>query len=413
MPKNNLIAGLDIGTTKVCAIIGMATDSGEIEIVGVGIQKSTGVRKGVIVDIDATTKAIGLAMGSAMQQANCDIEQVYVGVTGEHILSVNSSARIAISHVDRLIHSADVERVKEASRVIVLPPDRQIVHALTRGFSVDGQANIQNPAGMHASRLEVDTHIVHGSTPFLQNVDRCVTSAGLAVAAHVLEPIATASAVLLPAEKQLGVCIVDIGGGTSDIAVYRDGCIYFSSVLPIGGTHVTNDLAYGLAVEPEEAERLKTESGSALECLVPEQEVVQVAQLGRDDSRGLRRRALAHIIEPRMLELFELVQQELEAAECTGIIPAGVVISGGGSLLSGCLEAATQVLGVPVRRGVPIGIASLPETLQSPCYATAIGLVQFGVNEQKALPGLHNTGTGWLATLKEWLHKLLAPFTQN
>ncbi len=413
MPKNNIIAGLDIGTTKVCAIIGQADDSGEIEILGVGIQKSTGVRKGIIVDIAATSQAIGIAMGTAMQQANCDIEQVYVGVTGEHILSVNSTARVAISHTDRLINHSDVERVKEASRVIVLPPDRQIVHAVTRGFSVDGQPNIQNPAGMHASRLEVDTHIVHGSTPFLQNVDRCVTSAGLGVAAHVLEPIATASAVLLPAEKQLGVCLVDIGGGTSDIAVYRDGCIYFSSVLPIGGTHVTNDLAYGLAVDAEEAERLKTESGSALESLVPEQDVVQVAQLGRDDPRGLRRRALAHIIEPRMLELFELVQQELEAADCTGLIPAGVVVSGGGSLLNGCLEAAAQVLHVPVRRGVPTGVASLPETLQSPCYATAIGLVQYGAREQSAQPGTQNAPSGWLSLVKEWLHKLLAPFTQN
>lgn len=396
LARNEVITGLDIGTTKVCALIAEVTENGETLITGIGVSPSRGMKKGVVVDIEATTHAIEEAVAKASRQAAREVESVYVGVTGEHIASLNSSGRIAITHPDREITPGDVERVLEASRVIVLPPDRQIVHAIPRAYSVDGQNGIRQPVGMSGTRLEVQTHIVHGAVTFLQNVEKCVTKAGLDVSEAVLEPIATAESVLLPAEKELGVCLVDIGGGTSDLAVFVNGEIYYSAVIPIGGNHVTNDVAFGLTVSPEEAERLKTESGSALTDLVPEEDAIVVHQVGREDSRKLLRRALVRIIEPRMQELFQLVKEELEKADCLGVIPTGLVISGGGSQLKGCIEVATQVMGCPVRIGKPYGIGGLGETLSHPMYATAVGLVQFGVRQERAahLKHRNNGGSG-------------------
>lgn len=382
--KNDVITGLDIGTTKVCALIAELNDHGQIIVTGVGVSPSHGMKKGVVVDIEATARAVEDAVAKASRQAAREIDSVYVGVTGEHIASLNSSGRIAITHPDREITYSDVERVLEASRVIVLPPDRQIVHAIPRSYSIDGQNGIRHPVGMSGTRLEVQTHIVHGATTFLQNVEKCVVRAGLEVAEEVLEPIATGEAVLLPAEKELGVCLVDIGGGTSDMAVFINGEIFYSAVIPVGGNHVTNDVAYGLTVGHDEAERLKTESGSALLELVPEEDVIQVKQVGREDSRKLRRRALVQIIEPRMQELFELVKVEMERGGCLGKIPAGIVVSGGGSQLVGCSEVAQQVCEMPVRIGKPQGVAGLGETLTHPSYATAIGLLQYGAHQVQA-----------------------------
>ena len=383
LAKNEVITGLDIGTTKICALIAEMTEHGEILITGVGVSPSLGMKKGVVVDIEATTHGVEDAVSKASRQAGRDVEAVYVGVTGDHIASLNSSGRIAITHPDREITAGDVERVLEASRVIVLPPDRQIIHAIPRSYSVDGQNGIRHPVGMSGQRLEVDTHIVHGATTFLSNVEKCVTKAGLEVAEPVLEPIATGESVLLPAEKELGVCLVDIGGGTSDLAVFCNGEIFYSAVIPVGGNHVTNDVAYGLTVGHDEAERLKTESGSALIELVSEEDVIAVRQVGREEARKLRRRALVQIIEPRMQELFQLVKDELEKAGCLDKIPAGLVVSGGGSQLKGCIEIAQQVMETPVRIGKPFGVGGLGETLTHPKYATAIGLVQFGAKQIK------------------------------
>ena len=250
LAKNEIITGLDIGTTKVCALIAEITEAGDILITGIGMTPSLGMKKGVVVDIEATTRAVEEAVALASRQAGREIDEVWVGVTGEHIASLNSSGRIAITHPDREVTTGDVERVLEASRVIVLPPDRQILHAIPRSYSIDGQNGIRHPVGMSATRLEVQTHIVHGATTYLQNVEKCVTKAGLEVAEEVLEPIATGESVLLPAEKELGVCLVDIGGGTSDLAVFVNGQIFYSAVIPVGGNHVTNDVAYGLTVGP-------------------------------------------------------------------------------------------------------------------------------------------------------------------
>lgn len=404
MAKNELITGLDIGTTKVCALIAEIGEQGEIIVTGVGESPSLGMKKGVVVDLEATTRAVEDALAKAAKQAARDIDSVYVGVTGEHIASVNTEGRIAITNSDREITHGDVERVLEASRVIVLTPDRQIIHAIPMSFSVDGQNGIRHPVGMSGTRLEVRTHIVHGATTFLQNVEKCVQRAGFEVAGDVLEPIATGEAVLLPAERELGVCLVDIGGGTSDIAVFLNGEIYYSAVIPIGGNHVTNDVAYGLTVGHDEAERLKTESGHALVEMIDDEDVINVRQVGRDETRKLRRRALVQIIEPRMQELFQLVYEELERAECLNLVPAGLVVSGGGSQLKGCIDIAQQAMRMPVRVGKPHGVGGLGIELTHPRYATAVGLVQYGARQmqQYGKPARTASGGIWAWIRRQW-----------
>lgn len=406
LARNELIAGLDIGTTKVCALLAEVDEQGNITIIGIGTHPSTGMKKGVVVDIESTVRAVEEAVNTANRQAGREADLFYVGVTGEHINSLNSSGRVAITHPDREITAQDVDRVLEASRVIVLPPDRQIIHAIPRSYSVDGLDGIHQPNGMSGTRLEVQCHIVTGATTFLQNVEKCVTRAGLEVQEKVLEPLATGLAVLLPAEKELGVCLVDIGGGTSDIAVFTQGEIFYSAAIPVGGTHVTNDVAYGLTVAPDEAERLKTQSGNALVELVPEEDVIMVRQVGRDEARRLRRQALVRIIEPRMQELFELVKQELEKGDCWGKIPAGIVVSGGGSQLEGCVEVAQQVTGLSVRVGNPYGVGGLAESLDHPLYATAVGLIKYGAQQHLAgltPPRVERTK----ATKPSWVQQLI------
>ena len=382
--KSEIVTGLDIGTTKVCALIAEITEEGEVVLIGSGVSASHGIRRGVVVDIDATAHAIEDAVTKAATQANREIESVYVGVTGDHIASLNSSGIVPITRPDREITREDVDRVNEQARVIVLPPDRQILHAIPRTYSVDGQGGVRQPVGMSGTRLEVQTHIVHGAVTFLQNVEKCVVKAGLEVAEAVLEPIASGEAVLLPTEKDLGVCLVDIGGGTSDIAVFYGGEIYYSAVVPVGGNHITNDVAEGLKVGQVEAERLKTQHGSALTEMVREDEVISVHQVGRDEARKLRRRALAQIIEPRMQELFELVRDEIARGDCLDRIPFGLVISGGGSQLRDVVEVAQQVMGLPCRIGRPHGVTGLSEALMHPMYATAVGLVQYGARQAAA-----------------------------
>jgi len=413
LARNEVITGLDIGTTKICALIAELTEHGELLVTGIGVAPSPGMKKGVVVDIESTTRAVEEAVAKASRQAGREVESVYVGVTGEHIASLNSSGVIAITHPDREITNADVERALEAARVIVLPPDRHILHAIPRSYSIDGQNGIRHPVGMSGTRLEVQTHIVHGATTFLQNVEKCVTRAGLEVAEEVLEPIATGEAVLLPAEKELGVCLVDIGGGTSDLAVFVNGEIYYSAVIPVGGNHVTNDVAYGLTVARDEAERLKTENGSALTEQVPEEDVILVRQIGREEGRKLRRRALVQIIEPRMQELFQLVHDELVRADCLRLIPAGLVLSGGGSQLKGCADIAQQVMGLSVRIGKPQGIGGLGETLTNPIYATAVGLVLYGARQMRhsqQLARAHARSAGGLRGVWRWLKSFFDSF---
>ena len=374
------VVGLDIGTTKVCTIVAEIEDRGRLNVVGVGNSTSNGIRKGVVVDIDSATGAIIDSIEKAKSMSGYDIHRVIVGVTGEHVASLNSRGVIAITHGNREITEEDVERVQDQSRVIVLPPDREIIHAIPRSYSIDGQSGIRFPVGMSGTRLEVETHIVTGAVTFLQNVSKCVQRAGLTIEATVLEPIATAEAVVLPDERSLGVCIADIGGGTTDIAIFVDGDIFYSSAIPVGGNHVTRDISVGLRTSHEESERIKINQAVSMVSQVEDDEMIEVTSLGGDTPRMLPKRILAEIVEARMHELFTLVKQEILKSSYYNLLPAGIVLSGGGSQLAGAAELCKQVTGMPTRVGSPRDVGGVAETLRSPIYSTAVGLVQYGAN---------------------------------
>ena len=381
--NNRYVAGLDIGSTKVCAIVAEIPDSESYSIVikGSGLYPCEGLRSGAVVDAAATIQAIEQAVDEAGRQAGCEVESVYVGVTGAHIASLTSTGRAPITNAKREVGKKEVDAVVEASRKIVLPPDRQIIHSIPLSFSIDGLAEIAQPIGTTGQRLEVQTHIVHGATVMLGNVEKCVTGAGLDINETVLAVVAAGESVLLPDEKESGVCLLDIGGSSSNMGVFVSGVIYHSAVIPVGGNHVTNDIVYGLTVGHSEAERLKVQDGAALVELVPQDDVVLVQQVGRDTTRKLRRRALVQIIEPRMQEIFQLVIEELRLANCLDKMPCGLVLTGGGSLLNGCLEMVDQVWGMPVRLGAA-SASGLTSTLKQPGYATAIGLAQYGARQR-------------------------------
>jgi cell division protein FtsA len=381
LARHDLIAGLDIGTTKICCVLAELGENGETIVSGVGVSPSTGLKSGVVVDIESTVRAIEDAVGKASRQAGRDVTSVFVGVTGEHITSLNAKGVTAITHPDREINEDDIERVNEQSRVIVLPPDRIILHAIPRSYSIDGQNGIKHPEGMSGARLEVETHIVTGTRTIIDNVQKCVSRAGLALDDMVLEPLATAEAVILPAERNLGVCMVDIGGGTSDLAVFQGGAIYYSAVVPIGGSHVTNDLAQLFRLSAEEAEKVKIAKGSTLVNSIPESDTVQIMQIGSDEKKMLPRRLLCQAVEARMQELFEFVQKEIMKSGCHDLLPAGLVLSGGGSQLHGAAECAAEVLDMPVRLGKPGNLQGLGDAVNSPIYSTAVGLVQYGAHQ--------------------------------
>lgn len=409
MARNNLIAGLDIGTTKICCVVAEIGETGEVIVSGVGNAPSGGLKRGAVVDIDATTRAVTQAVAQAAQQSGREITSVFVGVTGEHISSLNAKGITAITHPDREITEEDVERALQQSRVIVIPPDRVILHAIPRSYSVDGQNGIRHPVGISGTRLEVETHIVTGAQTFLLNVEKCVTRAGLELEDMVLEPLATSNAVLSSAERDLGVCLVDIGGGTSDVAIFQEGEIYYSAVIPVGGNHVTNDLAQLLRMTVDEAENAKIAHGSAISHSVREEETIPILQIGRTEPRHLRRRAMCEIVEARMQELFQLVQKEIAKSGREHSLSAGIVLTGGGSLLEGSLECASQVLQAPVRLGKPTGIVGLGESVEGPAFSTAVGLVLYGAHQGQEVRPSAGLGKqlGWFSA---WISRLLARF---
>lgn len=374
-----MIAGLDIGTTKIAAMIAEVTDDMRVNIIGVGLAPSKGLRKGTVVDIEQASESIVQAVEQAEHMAGRRIESVFIGITGEHIRSLNSKGMIAVTSPTREISREDVERVMESSRTVVLTPDREIIHAIPRGYIVDGQNGIRHPEGMSGSRLEVETHIIHGSSTFLQNVSKCVQRAQLQINALVVEPIATAEAVLTEAERNLGVALADIGGGTTDVAVFTDGEIYYTGVIPIGGNHATNDISMGLRTPPEESERVKLQYACALKEMVSNNEVVSHRPMGSNEERKVPARVIAEIVEPRMRELFELVYEEIKKSGAAGMLPGGLVLSGGGSLMRGVTDLAREVTDMPVRVGHPINIGGLADKVDSPVFATGVGLLLYGL----------------------------------
>lgn len=373
--RDNLIVGLDIGTTKICAIVGNLTEDG-LDIVGIGTSPSKGLRKGVVINIESTVSSIKKAIEEAELMAGCEIKSVYAGIAGGHIKGFNSQGVIAIKN--REVSPEDVKRVIEAAKAIAIPMDREVIHILPQEFIIDDQDGIREPLGMSGVRLEAKVHIVTGAVASAQNIVKSCNRAGLEVADIVLEQLASSEAVLSADEKELGVALVDIGGGTTDIAIFVDGAIKHTSVLSLGGNHLTNDIAVGLRTPMAEAERIKQKYGCCLSSLVGKDETIEVPSVGGRKPRILSRQLLCEILEPRVEEIFTLVNREIVKSGLEDLIASGVVITGGSTILEGMPELAEQIFNLPVRRGLPQRIGGLTDVVNSPVYATGVGLVVYG-----------------------------------
>lgn len=408
VPKKGSLVGLDIGTTKVCALVGEVDEDGEVHVTGVGTVPCAGVRRGVVTDLEATTRALGEAVERAERMSGQTIRSVYLSVSGEHIASQNSRGVVAVSRSDREISQQDVERVVEAARLAAIPaPDREIIHLLPRGFVVDGQDGVRNPVGMYGTRLEVEAHIVTGTSTFLANLVKCVHRAGLEVEEMVLEPLASAEAVLSPAERELGVVVCDVGGGTTSLGVFHAGGLVHTAVLPVGGNHITHDIAFGLRTPVPEAEKLKVRHGAASVYSASEGELVEVLRVGEREPRVLPRRHLCEIIQPRVEEILSLVGAQLGRPELARRVPAGVVLTGGTALLRGFPELAGERLGLPARVGYPAGVAGLADAVASPAFATAVGLVLYGARQdRRRAPRSERNGALW-GRLRAWVRGVL------
>lgn len=402
--RHPLITGLDVGTTKVCAVIGEVTPAGGLDVIGIGTSPSRGLRKGVVVNIDSTVEAIKKAVGEAEQMAGVEVGSVYAGLSGGHIRGVNSRGVVAVSGKNKEVGRADLERALEAARAINLPPDREIIHVLPQTYVVDDQDGVKEPLGMSGVRLEVEVHIVTAAVTSVQNVIRSVNRAGLTVQDIVLEPLAASEAILSPDEKELGVLLIDIGGGTTDVALFRDGAIWHTGVLALGGDHISNDIAVGLRTPTAEAEELKKRHGCALTALVREEETVDVPSVGGRKPRQLSRQILSEIIQPRVEEIFTLVARDLARAGLEDAPAAGVVVTGGTAIMDGLPELAGQVFDLPVRRGTPEGVGGLDDVVQSPIFATAVGLALYGI---RTGGGAFDAGDGrGVARMWEWVKEL-------
>jgi len=377
---DDLIIGLDIGTTKVCAVVGDPRENHLINVIGEGHAPSgDGVKKGTIVDIEKTTQAIIEAVEEAEKVADVVIERVFVGVAGSHIGSLNSQGIVAIKGTNHEITAEDIDRaVENAKTAISIPPQQEIIHILPREFVVDAQKEIINPIGMVGTRLEAQVHIVTGAVTAIQNIIKCCETAKLKVEDVVLQPYASSMAVLSEDEKKLGVALVDLGGGTTDLIIFQNGHVIHSFSAPLGGQNVTNDIAVVLKTSTAAAENLKIRFGFARADLVDEGSAIEVPVGGGDKIKPFPQRYLAQIIEPRMEEIFSEVKQEISKHVKLDMIPAGIVLTGGTSLMGGCPELAEEILGLPVRRGNPIDIGGLRERVQSPIYSTALGLIRYG-----------------------------------
>ncbi len=374
--ENNVIVGLDIGTSKVVCIVGEVGDHGNIEIIGLGSHPSRGLKRGVVVNIEATVQSIRRAVEEAEQMADCQIRTVYTGIAGSHVRSINSNGIIAIR--DREVSADDVTRVIDQARALAIPADQKILHTLRQEFIVDDQDGIREPVGMSGVRLEAKVHIVTGSESAAQNIVKCVSRCGLHVEDIILEQLASSYAVLTPDEKELGVCLIDIGGGTTDIAVFTEGAIRHTAVIPIAGDQVTNDIAVALRTPTQHAEQIKLKYACALPQLVNPEEIINVPSVGDRPARRLGRQTLAEVVEPRYEELYQLVQAELRRSGFEDMIAAGVVLTGGSAKMEGAVELAEEVFHVPVRLGLPQYVTGLADVVRNPIYSTAVGLLLYG-----------------------------------
>ncbi len=373
--SKNLIVGLDIGTSKIVAIVAEVTDDG-LNVIGLGTQPSRGLKKGVVVNIEATMASIQRVLEEAELMADCRISEVYTGIAGSHIRSLNSSGMVAIK--EKEVTQADIDRVVDTAKAIAIPNDQQVLHILPQEFIIDGQEDVREPLGMSGVRLEVKVHIVTGAVSAVENITKCVRRCGIEVRDIILQPLASARAVLNEDEKELGVCLMDIGGGTTDIAVFAGGAIRHTAVIPIAGDQVTNDIAMTLRTPTKEAEELKLRYGCALRQLADPNEVIEVPGVGERAPRKLSRPMLAEVIEPRIEELYSLVQAELRRSGFEELLSSGIVLTGGSALLAGMTELGEEVFHLPVRVGIPSYVGGLSEVVRNPRYATSVGLLLEG-----------------------------------
>jgi cell division protein FtsA len=379
--SKNLIVGLDIGTSKIAAIVAEMKPEGGFEVIGMGSSPSRGLKKGVVVNIESTVNAIQRALEEAELMADCKIRDVWTGIAGSHIRSFNSHGMVAIK--DREVAQSDVDRVVETAKAIPIPTDQQILHVLNQEFVIDGQEDVREPLGMSGVRLEVKVHIVTGAVSAAQNIMKCVRRCGLEVNDLILQPLASAMAVLSEDEKDLGVCLVDIGGGTSDIAVFTQGAIRHTAVIPIAGDQITNDIAMALRTPTKEAEEIKRRYGCALRELADPQEMVEVPGVGERGSKKMSRQTLAEVIEPRVEELYSLVQAELRRSGFEELLSSGIVITGGSAAMQGMVELGEEVFHMPVRLGLPAYAGGLSEVIRNPRYSTGVGLLMAGLSQHQ------------------------------
>jgi cell division protein FtsA len=401
--KDRYLVGLDVGTSKVCAIVGELVDDRGLDIVGIGVAESRGIRRGVIVNLEAAVDSIKRAIDEAELMAGVEIDAVHLSMTGPHIKGFNSRGVIAVAGKTREITRDDVRRAIDAAKAVSLPAGREILHVLPQDFVVDEQDGIGVPVGMTGARLEVNVHIVTSASTATQNLVSCVNRAGVGVIDTVVEQIGAAEAVLTSDEKELGVALVDIGGGTTDIAIYERGSLWHTAVIGVGGDHFTSDIAVGLRMPIPDAEKLKRKCGCALSAMVEEDETIDVASVGGRRPRVMARRILSEILQPRAEEIFHLVWDEIRRAGYEKSLNSGIVLTGGGAILEGMPEIAEQIFDLPIRRGAPTGVGGLADHVGSPAFATAVGLVVYG-KQHRVVEAVRTTNTGafgrWSGRLK-------------
>jgi cell division protein FtsA len=410
---NPIVVGIDVGTTKICTLVGREESPGQIRILGVGIEPAEGMRKGVVVDLGAASQAVSRSIDKAERTSGLEITSALVSLAGSNVSSVNSRGVVGVA--GRIIDQEDVARAVDAARAVAIPHNREIIHVIQRGFDVDGQEGIRMPIGMHGYRLEVETHIITAAAASVENLRHCVAAAGVDASQFVLNPLASAEVVLTETERQMGVVVCDVGGGTTDMAIYIDGDVWHTAVLAVGGNHITSDIAHGLRLPMSQAEEIKIEHGHALESEVESQEFFHIRPFGEQEPVQISRQELVHIIEARVEEIFSLVVQEIKRSGYDGLLPAGMVLTGGSSALPGIRNIASQVLGVPVRIAQPENMLGMTDRLDSPAYSTSVGLLRWAMLMNEFAPQgggrqvrYENQGGGvaW-ERLRNWLKRLL------
>lgn len=374
---NPIVVGIDIGTTKICTLVASEEAPGQTRILGVGIEPSVGMKKGVIVDLAAASQAVARSIDKAERSSGMEITSALVSLAGSNVSSVNSRGVVGVS--GRIIETDDVARAVDAARAVAIPHNREIIHVIQRGFDVDGQEGIRMPVGMHGYRLEVETHIITASAASIENLRQCVSAAGVEVSQFVLNPLASAEVVLTETERQMGVVVCDVGGGTTDMAIYIDGDVWHSAILSIGGNHITSDIAHGLRLPMSQAEEIKIQHGKALDSGEEQPQYFKIRPFGEQEAVQISQQELISIIEARVEEIFSMVVQEIKRSGYDGLLPAGMVLTGGASLMPGIRSVASSVLGVPVRLAKPENLIGMADRLESPAFSTSVGLLRWAL----------------------------------